>query len=329
MDFHPRPVSDERAGYAAYLAQQNAAFRALAHGLTHAQLHAAPSASENSIAWLLHHVAVVQENWLAGALAAPEPLTAEQNAIIEARFHASPEGRTAEELLAGLDDVGKRVVDAAASLDPNTPVPVPDAPWFPKDIEHWSVRWVWLHLTQELARHAGHGDVIRETIDGASMYELMAADLGHTEPVFGFLAPWQATPAPFTRGFSTVVLAAEDVSAAKDWYADLLGRDAYYQTPAYVEFRIGPHDHELGILDRRYAGAGWQGEPAGDPTGAVVHLWVADADEALADLERRGARLHQPARTFGDDAGYRGGSVVDPFGNVLGVITRPTATVGG
>ena len=35
-----------------------------------------------------------------------------------------------------------------------------------------------LHLIEELARHAGHADIIRETIDGATMYELMAAQRG-------------------------------------------------------------------------------------------------------------------------------------------------------
>ena len=51
---------------------------------------------------------------------------------------------------------------------------------------------------------------------------------------------------------------------------------------------------------------------------------MADPDAALADLIERGAELHQPARDFGDGtAGYRGGSVVDPFGNLIGVISRP------
>ena len=66
-----------------------------------------------------------------------------------------------------------------AEADLDTPVPVPhDVPWFPQDVDHWSVRWVALHLIEELSRHAGHADIIRESIDGATMYELMAADRG-------------------------------------------------------------------------------------------------------------------------------------------------------
>ena len=65
-------------------------------------------------------------------------------------------------------------------------MPVPhDAPWFPKDVEAWSVRWVLFHMIEELARHAGQGDIISESIDGATLYELLAgledwpeADLG-------------------------------------------------------------------------------------------------------------------------------------------------------
>ncbi len=65
-----------------------------------------------------------------------------------------------------------RLVETA-DLDAAVPVPQ-DAPWFPKDVESWSVRWVILHVINELARHAGHADIIRETIDGATMYELVA-----------------------------------------------------------------------------------------------------------------------------------------------------------
>ena len=54
-------------------------------------------------------------------------------------------------------------------------MPVPqDIPWFPKGLKSWSVRWVILHVINELTRHSGHADIIRESIDGATMYELLA-----------------------------------------------------------------------------------------------------------------------------------------------------------
>lgn len=56
--------------------------------------------------------------------------------------------------------------------DLSAPVPTPPAPWIPKELTHWEVRWGLLHLIGELARHAGHADIIRETIDGSGAFEL-------------------------------------------------------------------------------------------------------------------------------------------------------------
>ena len=60
------------------------------------------------------------------------------------------------------------------------------------------------------------------------------------------------------RGLSTVSFFADDVEAAQAWYAELLGIEPYFVRPdqgppAYVEFRIGDYQHELGIIDRRFA----------------------------------------------------------------------------
>lgn len=52
-----------------------------------------------------------------------------------------------------------------------------------------TVRWVTLHLIEEFTRHAGHADILRESIDGATMYELMAAVEGWPET--GQFKPWK------------------------------------------------------------------------------------------------------------------------------------------
>jgi hypothetical protein len=62
----------------------------------------------------------------------------------------------------------------------------------------------------------------------------------------------------FLRGMATVNFWADDVAAARDWYAELFGVEAYFQrpdpeNPAYVEFRIGDNEDEFGIIDRKYA----------------------------------------------------------------------------
>ena len=71
------------------------------------------------------------------------------------------------------------------------------------------------------------------------------------------------------RGLTNVSFWADDVDAATRWYAELLGIEPYFVRPedgppAYVEFRLGDHQDELGLIDRRYAppdaAAGPQGE---------------------------------------------------------------------
>jgi catechol 2,3-dioxygenase-like lactoylglutathione lyase family enzyme len=73
------------------------------------------------------------------------------------------------------------------------------------------------------------------------------------------------------RGLTTVTYFADDLPAAARWYAELLGVEPYFVRPeegppAYIEFRIGDYQHELGLLDRRYAPHG----TATGPAGAVV-----------------------------------------------------------
>ena len=82
------------------------------------------------------------------------------------------------QVIAGIDDLGQAV-------------PIPhDTPWFPRDVEAWSVRWVLLHLIEETARHAGHADIVRESIDGATAFSLMAA--AEDWPPSPWIQPWSA-----------------------------------------------------------------------------------------------------------------------------------------
>ena len=126
------------------------------------------------------------------------------------------------------------------------------------------------------------------------------------------------------RGFCTLNFWADDVSAARDWYAEFLGTEAYFDRPgpdgrpAYVEFRIGDSLDEFGIIDSRYRPAG----AADQPGGAVMHWHVDDLPGTVQRLLDRGATAYLPITDQGD-SGYITASVVDPFGNVLGVMTNP------
>ena len=71
-------------------------------------------------------------------------------------------------------------------------VPVPQGvPWYPDDLDAWSVRWVLMHLIAQTARHAGHADIVREAIDGATAFPLLAAAEGW--PATPWLQPWEPT----------------------------------------------------------------------------------------------------------------------------------------
>jgi len=318
MAFHVPPVANETDAIAAFLGQAQDAFRVLLHGLTARQAALAPSASSLSLGGLVKHVTGVQRSWLASAEAAPAMAPADGGAEDYLEGFTFRETDSLDGLRSAYDDVCAAVLDAVRRLDLDTPVPVPDAPWFPQDVEAWSVRWVWWHLVEELTRHAGHGDIVRETVDGAQMYPLVAAHDGL--PDLPFLEVWKPSEPAFTTGVSTVRLHADDLPAARAWYADLLGADPYFAREEYVEWRVGPHDHELGILDRRFA-------PDHAAGGCVTYWQVDDVDAALAGLEARGAAVREDVRDFG--GGYRGAVVGDPFGNALGVMQRPTAPTTG
>jgi catechol 2,3-dioxygenase-like lactoylglutathione lyase family enzyme len=58
------------------------------------------------------------------------------------------------------------------------------------------------------------------------------------------------------RGLALVNIYADDLDAARRWYAELFGIDAYFDRPGYTEFRAGDYQHELGSIDRRYAPQG-------------------------------------------------------------------------
>lgn len=124
------------------------------------------------------------------------------------------------------------------------------------------------------------------------------------------------------RGMATVSYWADDVQAARAWYAELLGIEPYFQRPdaehpAYVEFRLGDTQDELGIIDARYAAKG----ATGGPGGAVLYWHVDDVAAALARVIAMGATEYEPLTAR--EAGFITASVVDPFGNILGLMYNP------
>jgi hypothetical protein len=195
MPAMPPPVADERAGLREYLAAQQYAFHAIAYGLTDEQARATPSVSALSVGALIKHVTNCQRGWMQRVAAAPElcerdkrPMDS-QAADYQNEFVMRTD-ETLADLLAAFDKQNAETMRLLESVDLGAAVPVPhDVPWFPSDVAAWSVRWVFFHMIEELARHAGHGDIIRESIDGATLYELLAGL--EDWPATDWLTPWK------------------------------------------------------------------------------------------------------------------------------------------
>ena len=126
----------------------------------------------------------------------------------------------------------------------------------------------------------------------------------------------QQTPAPtdpaMFLGLRTTVYVVDDLDAAKAWYADALGDAPYFDQPFYVGFNVG--GFELGLTPS-------EGESRSGASGTLTYWGVPDAGAALARLIELGATERDPVQDVGD--GVKTATVLDPFGNVLGVIENP------
>ena len=131
------------------------------------------------------------------------------------------------------------------------------------------------------------------------------------------------TDTQMLRGVATISFWAADMEAAKKWYSELLGLDPYFERPgpagglAYMEFRLGDYQHELGIINSSFAP---QGATTG-PGGAVVYWHVDDVVATLEKVKTMGAKEYEPLTERG--VGFITASVVDPFGNILGLMYNP------
>jgi uncharacterized damage-inducible protein DinB len=166
------PRSGESESLLAFLAQQRSAVSNAAYGLTEDQARIATTASTLSIGGLVKHVAAAERGWIDKVLGSDSSDPTDYRAYL-AEFALGP-----DETLAGVLDLYAETATRTDAVIADIPdlgraVDLPKGvPWFP---ETASVRWVLLHLIEETARHAGHADIIRESLDGAVAGSLMAA----------------------------------------------------------------------------------------------------------------------------------------------------------
>ncbi|MEU0968019.1 DinB family protein [Streptomyces sp. NPDC005917] len=165
---------DERGALISFIEEQRGGIRRALLGLTDEQAASRPSASELSLSGLLKHVAEVEQSWIARAR--QEPPTVERD---QSNWHETFQligDETVASQLAYWEQVAaetEKFIRSVPSLDDT--FPLPPQPWFPPE-GRVSVRWVCLHLIRETARHAGHADIVRESLDGKTAFELVAME---------------------------------------------------------------------------------------------------------------------------------------------------------
>jgi uncharacterized damage-inducible protein DinB len=180
------PIPDEKLQLLAFVDQQRHAVRNATYGLTDEQARLAPTAGTLTVGGLLKHVATTERGWI-DRVARRERGGDPQEAYA-ANYQLGAD-ETLDDIRALYDEVARETESVIAAHDLDDPVPVPKGvPWFPQDVDNWSVRWVLLHLIEETARHAGHADIVRESVDGAAAMPLMAAVEGW--PASPWLQPW-------------------------------------------------------------------------------------------------------------------------------------------
>ncbi|CAL9493790.1 DinB family protein [Streptomyces sp. enrichment culture] len=165
-------LTGERADLLQTLALHRNFLRFTTQGLTDEQAGLRTTVSALCLGGLIKHVAAMERTWVDFIVEGPSAMPDFQ-AMTEAdaaeradEFRLLP-GETLAGVLAEYEAVARRTDELVAALpDLDMDHPLPQAPWFQPGVR-WSARRVLLHVIAETAQHAGHADIIRESLDGA------------------------------------------------------------------------------------------------------------------------------------------------------------------
>ena len=176
MTISETELTAERADLLEALRKHRALFRLTVQSLDDEQARARPTTSELTLGGLIKHVATTEKHWASFIVNGPQPTPdvdwanvdwsnppAEVKAFLDG--FRMLEGETLQHLLAEYDDVAAATDELVATVDLDVRQPLPEAPWFEPGAR-WSARRVFVHIVAETAQHAGHADIIRESIDG-------------------------------------------------------------------------------------------------------------------------------------------------------------------
>jgi hypothetical protein len=160
-------LSAERSDLLEALAKHRYFLRLTVRGLTDEQAGTRATASALCLGGLIKHVTAIEQQWADFAVRGPVAMEQEEGWSYD--DWANQFAMTPADTLAGLldryEDAARKTDALVATLDLDVAYPLPPAPWFEPGAK-WSVRRVVLHLIGEIAQHAGHADIIRETLDG-------------------------------------------------------------------------------------------------------------------------------------------------------------------
>jgi Protein of unknown function (DUF664) len=167
-----KTLTGERADLLATLGKARHFLRFTTRDISEEQARQRTTVSELTLGGLIKHVTAVEKGWARFIVEGPSSqpnfsdLTEEDYKNWAEGFRLQP-GETLAGALAEYEDVAKRTDDLVAMLpDLDADHPLPPAPWNQPGT-HWSVRRTLLHIAGETFQHAGHADIIRESLDGA------------------------------------------------------------------------------------------------------------------------------------------------------------------
>jgi len=155
----------ERADFLQTLGKHRGFLRQTVAGLTDEQAAQRSTVSELTLGGLIKHVAEVEARWMRFAVGGAEAMSSE-GVDWAGQFRMAP-GETLAGLLDRYDEVARNTDHLIATLpDLDASHALPEAPWFEPGAR-WTMRRVLLHVIAETAQHAGHADILRESIDGS------------------------------------------------------------------------------------------------------------------------------------------------------------------
>ncbi|AEM88563.1 DinB family protein [Streptomyces violaceusniger] len=165
-------LTGERADLLRTLSKHRHFLRFTTRDLTDEQAGLRTTVSELCLGGLVKHVAAVERTWVDFILDGPSAMP-DFSAMTEADFAERADafrllpGETLAGVLAEYEAVAHRTDELIAALpDLDATQPLPKAPWFESGVR-WSARQVLLNVIAETGHHAGHADIIRESLDGA------------------------------------------------------------------------------------------------------------------------------------------------------------------